>query len=250
MTVNELCEAYSKEYSYEKQCNYVLYDFTTLRWQHNLYQFFERLIATDEAKRMLEAAHLDMIFEFGKEQQYGTMNICLTMKASHPLATRAIRNGKSSTCHSAFKFTRKKKPDGTWAWPNCKPYFDERDDRTIEEMVASLISLHRTFVLDNIEKALQALEVYDRIARYAANGWPLVTTADQLSQVVKLVQGMAINGSCILQDYVFDREGKIYHILDDKDVRQKLLDRLRRYEEFKQQVWPSLIVKDEGNDAG
>lgn len=236
MIIKEIFEAYEKEFSYEKQCERKPYDFYSLRWgwKPGLYEFFKGMIMTDEVKKMLSDARLVLDLDFDKEMSFGVVKMSLTMHKTHPLATRAIRVGKATHVFNMFKVTRKKRPDGGWAWTTCKRYFDDEDtERSIEDCIASYVKIYKSFVLDKIETALEDLAVYDRMATYAENGWPLTITTDQLNRVVQLVQKMAYNGNGILSDRVYYNNQYI-NILNNSTARKKLLDRLEDYKKFKE----------------
>lgn len=241
MTIEDIFDAYEQEFSFEKQCKRKPYDFSSLRWgwKPGLYEFFKGMIMTDEVKKMLSDARLVLDLDFDKEMSFGVVKMSLVMHQTHPLATRAIRVGKATHVFNMFKVTRKKRPDGGWAWTTCKRYFDDKDtEMSIEDCIASYIKIYKSFVLDKIEESLEDLVDYDRMATYAENGWPLVMTTEQIKHVVRLVRGMAYNGSGILSDYV-NYQDHYVNILDDPAARKKLLDRLESYRDFKESLWPS-----------
>lgn len=243
MTIKDVFNAYEQEFSFEKQCEWKPYDFSSLRWGRSpgLYDFFKDIIMTDEVKKMLSNARLVLDFDFQKEMSFGVVKMYLRMDVKHPLATKAIRLGKATYVFSAFRVTRRKRPDGGWAWTTCKPYFDDnKADVTIEDWIGAYISTYKNAVLDNIEKMLQDLVIYDEMYACAESGQPSSFTVEQLNRVVKLVQDMSCNGNGIIADAVFTKE-KIFYILEDAEKRKKVLDRLKAYEEFKTALKTELV---------
>ena len=236
MTIKDVFAAYEKEFSYEKQCEWKPYDFSSLRWGHGMYDFFKNIFLTDQVKKQLADARLVLNFDFDKEMTFGVVKMSLTMHKTHPLATKAIRNGKASCKFCLFKITRKKRPDNGWAWTTCKRYFDDRDTKmSIEDFVSTYIKVFKDMVLDKIEEALEDLAVYDRMATYAKNEWPLVMTTDQLNRVVALVQSMSFTNHGILDESVYV-DNNFINILKDDEPRKKVLVRLEEYKKFKQSM--------------
>lgn len=150
MTIKEICDAYAKEFSYEKQCMDAPQKLAEFNKDHRIETFFEKMFLTDDIKKLLQKVKLKLFVEV----KYWFVNIVIYAD------NNSILNGFEIWTPPLFQLIKRKRPDGNGVvWCSCKIYDEnlEQTDTPSSYLKSIILSNIKDYLNCVIHESLQAI---------------------------------------------------------------------------------------------
>lgn len=158
MTIKEICDAYAKEFSYEKQCMDAPQKLAEFNKDHRIEMFFEKMFLTDDIRELLQKAKLKLFAEV----KYWFVNIEICADNNSTL------NGFGILTPPLFQLIKRKRLDGNGVvWCSCKIYDEnlEQTDTPSSYLKPIILSNLKDYLNCVIHESLQEVEVAQRYIR-------------------------------------------------------------------------------------